>query len=149
VFPLLLFPTGRPLSPRWRPVVWVAAGVTAIFTILGALRPSLQLPDGRTVANPIGVAGVGNVEENALGAVLDGLLLLSLGAAVCSLVIRFRRSHGVERQQLKWFTYAGSLVLLVPLGTFLLPSLGNTLCGGHRPADRGGRRDPALSVVRH
>jgi hypothetical protein len=126
VFPLLLFPTGRTLSPRWRPVVWVAAGVTAVYTVLGALRPTLELPDGRTVANPIGVVGVGNVEENTLGAVLDGLLLLSLAAAIVSLVLRFRRSHGVERQQLKWFTYAGALVLLVPLSAFLLPSLGNT-----------------------
>jgi hypothetical protein len=53
------------------------------------------------------------------------LSLLSLVAAVCSLVIRFRRSHGVERQQLKWFTYAGGLVLLTPLGSFLVPDLGN------------------------
>jgi hypothetical protein len=126
VFPLLLFPTGRSLSPRWRPVVWVVAGVSAVYTLLGALRPTLELPDGRTVANPVGVAGVGNVEENTLGAILDGLLLLSLVAAILSLVIRFRRSHGVERQQLKWFTYAGGLVLLVPLSAFLLPSLGNT-----------------------
>jgi hypothetical protein len=125
VFPLLLFPTGRTLSPRWRPVVWLAAGVTAVYTVLGALRPTLELPDGRTVANPIGVAGVGDVEENTLGAVLDSLLLLSLAAAIVSLVLRFRRAHGVERQQLKWFTYAGALVLLVPLSAFLLPSLGN------------------------
>jgi hypothetical protein len=126
VFPLLLFPTGRTLSPRWRPVVWVVAGVSAVYTLLGALRPTLELPDGRTVANPVGVAGVGNVEENTLGAILNGLLLLSLVAAILSLVIRFRRSHGIERQQLKWFTYAGGLVLLVPLSASLLPSLGNT-----------------------
>jgi hypothetical protein len=126
VFPLLLFPTGRTLSPRWRPVVWVVAGVSAVYTLLGALRPTLELPDGRTVANPVGVAGVGNVEENTLGAILNDLLLLSLVAAILSLVIRFRRSHGIERQQLKWFTYAGGLVLLVPLSAFLLPSLGNT-----------------------
>jgi hypothetical protein len=126
VFPLLLFPTGRPLSPHWRPVVWVAAATTVVYAVLGAFSPTLELPDGRTVANPIGVAGVGNVDENMLGDLLDALILLSLVAAVCSLVIRFRRSHGVERQQLKWFTYAaGALVLLVPFGIFLLPSLGN------------------------
>ena len=125
VFPLLLFPTGRSLSPRWRPVVWLAAGLTAAETVLGALKPSLVLPDGRMVANPIGVAGVGNVNANMLGTVLGGLALLLLGAAIYSLVVRFRRSHGVERQQLKWFTYAGALVLLAPLSGLLLPSLGN------------------------
>jgi hypothetical protein len=125
VFPLLLFPTGRSLSPRWRPVAWVAAATTVGYAALGALTPSLKLPDGRTVANPIGVAGVGDVDENLLGNVLLVLSLLSLVAAVCSLLIRFRRSHGVERQQLKWFTYAGALVLLTPLGGFLVPGLGN------------------------
>jgi hypothetical protein len=124
-FPLLLFPTGRSLSPRWRPVAWVAAATIAGYAVFGALSPTLELPDGRTVANPIGVAGVGDVDENLLGDVLDGLGLLSLVAAVCSLLIRFRRSHGVERQQLKWFTYAGALVLLSPLGGFLVPGLGN------------------------
>jgi hypothetical protein len=125
VFPLLLFPTGRSLSPRWRPVAWLAAGVTAGYAVFDALSPTLKLPDGRTVANPIGVAGVGNVDENVLGDLLAALALLALVAAICSLVLRFRRSHGVERQQLKWFTYAGGLVLLTPLGTILWPSLGN------------------------
>ena len=125
VFTPLLFPTGRTLSPRWRPVVWVAGGATAAFTVLGALRPSLELQDGPTVANPLAVGAVGNVEDSAVGVVLIGLILLSLAAAVGSLVIRFRRSHGDERQQLKWFTYAGALVLLVPLIGFVVPSLGN------------------------
>jgi hypothetical protein len=51
VFPLLLFPTGRSLSPRWRPVTWLAVGLTAAYAVLGALSPTLQMPNGRTVAN--------------------------------------------------------------------------------------------------
>ena len=58
VFPLLLFPTGRSLSPRWRPVTWLAVGLTAAYAVLGALSPTLWLPNGRTVANPIGVTSL-------------------------------------------------------------------------------------------
>jgi hypothetical protein len=118
VFPLLLFPTGRSLSPRWRPVTWLAVGLVVAYTVAAALSPSLQL-DGRTIANPIGVAGM-EQDRGLLGAVLSGLLLVVLAAAIVSLIMRFRRSQGVERQQLKWFTYAGALVLLAPLSNGLI-----------------------------
>jgi hypothetical protein len=124
VFPLLLFPTGRSLSPRWRPLTWLAVGLTGAYTVLGMLHPTLDLPEERTTANPIGVAGA-DIDAAPLGAVLTSLLLLVFVGAIASLVVRFRRSRGVERQQLKWFTYAGGLVLLAPLGSFLLPKLGN------------------------
>jgi hypothetical protein len=124
VFPLLLFPTGRSLSPRWRPLTWLAVGLTAAYTVLGMLSPTLDLPEERTTANPIGVAGA-DLDAAPLGAVLTSLLLLVFVGAIASLVVRFRRSRGVERQQLKWFTYAGGLVLLAPLGSSLLPKLGN------------------------
>jgi hypothetical protein len=124
VFPLLLFPTGRSLSARWRPVTWLAVGLTAAFTVLGALSPSLDLPDGRTATNPIGVAGA-DFDGAPLSTILSGLSLFLLAAAVASLIVRFRRSRGVERQQLKWFTYAGVLALVAPLSNYLLPSLYN------------------------
>jgi hypothetical protein len=124
VFPLLLFPTGRSLSPRWRPLTWLAVSLTAAYTVLGMVSPTLDLPEEGTTANPIGVAGA-NIDAAPFSAVLTGLLLLVFVGAMASLVVRFRRSRGVERQQLKWFTYAGGLVLLAPLCSFLLPSLGN------------------------
>jgi hypothetical protein len=126
VFPLLLFPTGRSLSPRWRPVTWLAVGLTAAFAVLGALSPTLQLPNGRTVANPIGVTSI-DPDAGPLGAVLSGLLLFVFVASISSLIVRFRRSQGVERQQLKWFTYAGALVLLAPLSNSLLGNISYVL----------------------
>jgi hypothetical protein len=126
VFPLLLFPTGRSLSPRWRPVTWLAVGLTAAYAVLGALSPTLQLLNGRTVANPIGVTTI-NVDAGPLGAVLNGLLLVVFFASISSLIVRFRRSQGVERQQLKWFTYAGTLVLLAPLTNSLLGNISYVL----------------------
>jgi hypothetical protein len=126
VFPLLLFPTGRSLSPRWRPVTWLAVGLTAAYAVLGALSPTLQMPNGRTVANPIGVTSI-DLDAGPLGAVLSGLLLFVFFASISSLIIRFRRSQGVERQQLKWFTYAGALVLLAPFSNSLLGNISYVL----------------------
>jgi hypothetical protein len=125
VFTPLVFPTGRLLSARWRPVAVVAAGGTAAIVTLSALQPTLQDEDHHPMGNPIGVAGVPDPEEGALGAVGFGLLALCAAAAVVSLVLRFRRARGAERQQLKWFTYAATLLLLFLLVTdYLLPPSG-------------------------
>jgi hypothetical protein len=119
VFTPLLFPTGRLLSPRWRPVAWLAGTATAAFTVLAALQANLGPVGDPLIANPIGVAGLENPEESTVGVALLGLITLSAVVAFVSLVIRFRRSQGEERQQLKWFTYAGALVPLTWLGDFL------------------------------
>jgi hypothetical protein len=124
LFTPLLFPTGHLLSPRWRPLAWLAGAATAVFTMLAALQGDLvlgndDLAEHHVVANPIGVAGLENPEESAVGVALLGLLVLSSVVAFVSLVLRFRRSQGEERQQLKWFTYAGALVPLSRLGDFL------------------------------
>jgi hypothetical protein len=114
VFTPLLFPTGRLLSARWRPVAVVAAVTTAAIAGLGALQPTLKLQDeDYSVRNPIGLADVPDPEEGALGSVLFGVLACCAVAAVVSLVLRFRRSRGVERQQLKWITYVVALAILL------------------------------------
>jgi hypothetical protein len=124
VFTPLLFPTGRLLSARWRPVAVVAALGTATIIALSVLQPTLQDED-HPIRNPIGLAGVPDPETGVLGAVLFGLLLLCSVAAVVSVVLRFRRSRGVERQQLKWFTYAAALMgLFLLLTDYLFPESG-------------------------
>jgi hypothetical protein len=122
VFTPLVFPTGRLLSARWRPVAVVAAAGTAGIITLSALQPTLQDEDHHPIRNPIGVGGVPDPEEGVLGAVGFGLLLLCAAAAVVSVVLRLRRARGVERQQLKWFTSAATLLVLFLLVTdYLLP----------------------------
>jgi len=113
VFTPLLFPTGRLLSARWRPVAVVATIAIVAITVLTALQPTLRLQDeDYTIPNPIGIAWAGEVEQSPVGGALFWLVTLCGIAAVASLVLRFRRSRGVERQQLKWFTYAGALVFV-------------------------------------
>jgi hypothetical protein len=65
-----------------------------------------------TVANPIGITGVVDPEESIIGILAYGVLLVCSLAALASLVVRFRRSPGVERNQIKW--------VLLSIGVFVL-----------------------------
>jgi hypothetical protein len=95
----------------------------------GCPQPNLTVGADKVIANPIGIAGVENPEESTVG---PGLLILSvllIAVAFVSLVIRFRRSRGEERQQLKWFTYAGVLLPLALLSEFLPAPVGDLIFG--------------------
>jgi hypothetical protein len=108
---LLLFPDGRPLTQRWRPVV--AAGVVA--TALGLLRGALDFtgePPLRAVHNPIAVSGGWETAITVAQAVTVPLTIVALVGGIASMVLRFRRSAGVERQQMKWVV-AGVLIWTV------------------------------------
>ncbi len=126
IFTPLLFPTGRLLSPRWRPVAWLAGLTTAVFQALTSLQTELEVAPGQVVANPIGVAVVGHPEDSLIPLALVVVLVVLTVAAFGSLVLRFRRSRGEERQQLKWFTYAAALLpLTVPLSEILPAPVGD------------------------
>ena len=113
-FLLLLFPTGRLISPRWRHAAWyVAAGIT-LATVASALSPNPIGDSG--FANPVAPRGAAADLVVDLGYATDLLALPALALAASALVVRLRRSRGVERLQLKWFTYAAALVGL-GLGT--------------------------------
>jgi hypothetical protein len=127
VFTPLLFPTGRLLPPRWRPAAWLAAVATAVLTVLSALRVTLGTVADQVIVNPIGVAAVGHPEESPAVPQLIILLLVLAAVAFGSLVLRFRRSRGAERQQLKWFTYAGVLLPLAVVGDSLPAPVGDLL----------------------
>jgi hypothetical protein len=105
---LLLFPGGRPPSPRWRWVLWLA-GIGAGCSVVGAL--SMWPRRG------IGLLLVGGGPEpvGVLGTLYDvgfWVALVAVLAAIVSLVVRFRRARGAERQQLKWAVYAVVVVVL-------------------------------------
>jgi signal transduction histidine kinase len=130
----LLFPSGRPPSPRWGPVLWVAVGGALVVTVLAMLNPTYELQDARRVVvrTPIGIEAVGNIEETTIGGFLFALLAATLLATVTSVVVRYRRSRGEERQQLKWFAFAAALLVVVPFGDLLprgLEPVGNVAFG--------------------
>jgi hypothetical protein len=101
VFLPLVFPTGRLISRRWRPVLWF--GIAALLAqVLGAaFQPGpLEIESPRSLENPLGIEAAGVVSD--AGTVLAVVAYL---LAAASLLVRFRRARGTERQQLKWFAY--------------------------------------------
>ena len=109
VYLFLLFPNGRPISRRWKPVAWLAGAGLLATTVGSAFSPGrLEGPPFETVENPAGLAGVGEALELTT-VVGNWLTLASILLAGVSLVVRFRRAGGPERQQLKWFASAAAL----------------------------------------
>src|SRR6266511_1803171 len=125
-FVLLLTPTGSLPSPRWRWLARVAVAAPLLLVLLFTVDPQPELPEHPEVGNPLAVpvpVGV-LLAVTAVGAVI---VLATLVAAAGSLVVRFRRARGVERQQLRWLAVAakpsavlgalGTCVALLPLAT--------------------------------
>jgi signal transduction histidine kinase len=112
----LLFPTGRVPSRRWRPLVWFI-GAAAVIAIVGLiLKPgAIASPQAIRIENPTGIealrgVGGGIIAVGGIGALLGAM------AAVVALVLRFRRSSGEVRQQIRWLAYvaaAGALLFIV------------------------------------
>jgi hypothetical protein len=124
---LLLFPEGRPLTPRWRFACWLAvSGIVLVFLGEG-LHPDRLLGG---VANPVGVEEPGLLEAVRTAGL--SLLAASLVAAVLSLLLRFRRARGVERQQLKWLAYvvATPIAVVLPVAVADPNLAGSVLWGG-------------------
>ena len=114
LFPLL-FPSGELLSRRWR-IVAVAAFAAIAFLVVGTMFAPGPMEDLPEVENPYGLEGVTGDVFSAFQGVGWLVLILSLIASAASLVLRFRRSSGIERQQIKWVA-AASVVLVA---SFLL-----------------------------
>jgi len=107
-----LFPDGRLPSRRWRFVPWIAIAGCALAIPGYALGHDEDASFTSATGNPF---AVDSPVIGALFAVGTALLMVALVASLISLVLRLRRSQGVERQQLKWFAYAAaSLVLVTP-----------------------------------
>jgi len=106
---LLLFPDGKPLSRGWRVAVWLSGLTMAYLMFHDAFAPGRL--EGSDVINPAGIESLrGLLRDPWLGWGSWILLGMSAVAGAVSLVLRFRRSRGVQRQQLKWLALAASMV---------------------------------------
>jgi hypothetical protein len=114
-FVLLLTPTGRLPSPRWRWWARLAAAAPVVALLAQAVQPDPLAPAYH--GNPLAVPALARLLV-APGVAAIALVLLSLLVGAGSLVARFRRARGTERQQLRWLALAAALaagLLLVGL----------------------------------
>lgn len=115
----LLFPNGRLLSRRWLPVAVIPGIATAGFVVLAAFRETLIGQNvGYRIDNPIGIKGLPADESHPLFIMLFILTAIGVLGAAASVFVRFRRSEGAERQQLKMFLY---ITAFLPILAFPSP----------------------------
>lgn len=121
-FVFLLFPDGMLPSRRWRPLAWLSGVVIVLASVMVLLAPEPMQGLGG-LRNPFGVRAFPPLEIAPY--ILVPLLLSCIVLSVLSLVLRYRRSRGEERQQIKWIAYAASLVgtlyLTAMVGSFAYP----------------------------
>jgi len=142
---VLLFPNGKLLSRNWQPVVWMAACGSAMLALWAALGPG-PLSFQPTFDNPLGLGGaIGKLGPSESGPMFDQpsfarpagteitfggvveilgrvgifVVLVSWLFAVASMITRMDQARGAERQQLKWFVYSVTLLVVGFLAAFL------------------------------
>jgi len=146
---LLLFPDGRLPGPRWR---WLRRATLLLALVLMAIAPLVTwendpaaanpwalpaLPDNPATSTPWAVHGAAGERLFTLFNLAMLLVFLLAIGAVGSIVVRFRRASPIQRQQLKWFLFAGALVAaaVVPdlvdlrIGDSLWPSVATAVFG--------------------
>ena len=116
VLTFLLFPDGHLLGRRWKIVAWVAAAGMAIALPGWVLSPD-RAQDYASGRNPLAADAL---PTGAMLAVGMALFAGALVASAVSLVIRFRRSRGLERLQLKWFAFAATAAAVILPVSFTL-----------------------------
>jgi hypothetical protein len=106
-FLFLLFPTGYVRSQRWRLAAWFAGGALALVTVLMLIAAT------RSWAHPFASAAPAAALTGLLFRMAALLISAALLVSVAALVVRFAKSSGEERLQLKWCASAALLLAVV------------------------------------
>ena len=106
-FLFLLFPNGELRSARWRPVAWSVGGCLAIVWLAALVSATLEW------SHPFRQSG------QVFAGLVTIMLLVTLLASVTGVIVRFARSSGEERLQLKWFVAAAAVVVAGQAGSML------------------------------
>jgi hypothetical protein len=121
IFLILLFPDGKLPSKRWRPLVWLSGVMIVLLSITEGLAPG-PLENQGGVRNPFGLEELPWLVT--VSYIVLPLLPLCILASAVSMVLRFRRSRGEVRQQIKWFTFvvffAGLMYFIVMISQVVL-----------------------------
>ena len=130
-FLLLLFPDGHLPSPRWRWFAWVlGVGLTVVYFAILLDPGPLEESPVPNVPNPLGIDALGPFLDVAQATIL--VIPIGVIASLTALVMRFRRSRGVERLQLRWLLTAAIFVALLYAGA-MLASIPHSWGGGDQP----------------
>jgi hypothetical protein len=112
---LLLFPDGHLPSPRWRPLAWLIIGLLIVYPFTSLFDPTPFVnSDQRLIAiqNSLGIPGTSDLFDH-LNTLVNLALFACAVACIVSVIMRFRRAKGDERQQLKWLAYGTIMSLLI------------------------------------
>jgi signal transduction histidine kinase len=121
----LLYPDGRVVSPRWRPVPWIVLGCATAASLGTALAPgSIEVETGFRVTNPFGIEALGPIFD-VVGPLGWMGLFVTIPLSIVSLALRYRRSEGEARQQIRWLVFVA-----LALASSLILTLAAALIGG-------------------
>jgi signal transduction histidine kinase len=115
-FLFLLFPTGQLRSRRWRPAAWFVGGAFTFITVYMLMSAT------RSWSHPFSFPG-GQMENLLVLLTTIILVAAALVVGVVAVIVRFARSSGEERLQLKWFAAAALLVVATFIPSFLSNSV--------------------------
>jgi hypothetical protein len=116
---ILLFPTGRLPSMRWRWVTWLTVAFVLVGVMLGAFS-SGPVEGLGPIRNPLGIKGFSDVSHSI---VFNMVALVLVVAAAWSVFMRLRGAIGVERQQIKWFAYAAAATVMGLVLAYIIPDV--------------------------
>ena len=130
-FLLLLFPDGHLPSPRWRWFAWsIGIAISLVYLVILLGPGMLEESPVKGATNPLGIEALGPILEGGHALIL--VIPFAVLGSLLALILRFRRSSGIERLQLRWLLTAAGFVAVF-FSVAIIASLGNTWGTGEEP----------------